>query len=77
MQTKPYKTERYSLIKLDSTKICQAEVNKILKEPHVSNLVTADELKKLEPKTNSVPLARPTLKAHKMPLKIRLIINTQ
>ena len=43
----------------------------------MSNLITADELKKLEPKTPSIPSARPTLKAHKVPLKIRLIINTQ
>ena len=43
----------------------------------MSNLITADELKKLEPKTPSILSARPTLKAHKVSLKIRLIINTQ
>ena len=37
---------------------------------------TADELKKLEPKTPSVPSVRPTLKSHKVLLKIRLIIYT-
>ena len=56
--------------------ICQAEVDKLLKELHKSNLITADELKKLEPKAPLVPSARPT-KAHKVPLKIILTINTQ
>ena len=77
MHTELSKTERYTPVNSDPTKICQAEVNKLLKELHVSNLITADELKKLEPKTPSIPSARPTLKAHKVPLKIRLIINTQ
>ena len=43
----------------------------------MSNLITADGLKELELKAHSVPSAKPTLKAHKVPLKIWLIINTQ
>ena len=54
MQTELSKTEKYTPVNSDPTKICQAEANKILKELHVSNLITADELKKLKPKTPSV-----------------------
>ena len=50
MQTELSKTERYTPVNSDPTKICQAEVNKLLKELHASNLITADELKKLNPK---------------------------
>ena len=64
------KTERYTPVNSDPKKKCQVEINKILKELHVSNWIAADELKKLEPKTPSVPSAKPSLKAHKVPLKI-------
>ena len=77
IQSKLSKTERYTPVNSDPTKICQSEVNKLLKELHVSNLIKADELKKLEPKTPSFNSAQLTLKAHKVPLKIRLNINTQ
>ena len=45
MQTEVSKTERYTPVNWDPTKICQAEVNKLLKELHVSNLIMTDELK--------------------------------
>ena len=77
MQTELSKIERYTPVNSDPTKICQTKVNALLKDLHDTDLITADELKQLKPKTPSVPSARPTLKAHKVPLKIRLIINTQ
>ena len=43
----------------------------------MSNSITAEELKQLEAKTSFVPPARPTLKVHEVPLKIRLVVNMQ
>ena len=77
VRTELSKTERYTLVNSDPTKLCQTKVNGLLKDLQKANLITADELRELKPKTPSVPSARPTLKAHKVPLKIRLIINTQ
>ena len=45
MQAELSKTERYTPVNSDPTKICQAEVNKLMKELHVSNLNTADNKK--------------------------------
>ena len=70
-------TERYKKLDNDKLETIRAEVNKelalLLKKKHI----TTEERNELRQITPVTPKARPTLKTHKDPLKIRLIINTQ
>ena len=52
-------------------------VNKEIAKLRNENKITIEQMKKLKKITPETPNARPTLKAHKNPLKVRLIINTR
>ena len=71
------KPDRYIKLKTDTITNSRAAVNKKLAELKLKNLITKQEHANLKPIVPKTPKARPTLKIHKDPLKIRLIINTQ
>ena len=71
------KKERYTKIRRDPSAICRTQVNKKLNELAEKNMISEEEVKKMKTITPRLPQARPSLKAHKDPLKVRLIINTQ
>ena len=65
---------RYNSLKKENVR---SKVNKKLKELKDSGLISENLYKDLKPHTPKTPSARPLLKIHKNPLKIRLVINTQ
>ena len=69
--------ERYKELEGDNTEKVKKAVNKELKSLCDGNKITTDMKKQLKQITPTTPIARPTLKAHKNPLKVRLIINTK
>ena len=71
------KPERYRKLRTDIIKQSRAALNKKLAELKFKNLITKEEHSSLKPSVPKTPKARPILKIHKDPLKIRLIINTQ
>ena len=71
-----HNVERYSKLKKDDIDKVRTAVNKRLKEMVRDKILTIEEEKELRQKTRVTPSARPTLKSHKDPLKVRLIINT-
>ena len=71
------KPERYRKLKTDTIKQSRAAINKKLAELKLKDLITKQEHSSLKPNVPKTPKARPILKIHKDPLKIRLIINTQ
>ena len=77
VNTELCKEDRYGSRKWDDTDKCRAEVNSCLKGLQSENMLTKDQVTALKMITPRAPTARPTLKAHKDPLKIRLIINTR
>ena len=72
-----HNVERYSKLKKDDIDKVRAAINKRLKEMARYKVLTIEEEKELRQKTPVTPSARSTLKSHKDPLKVRLIINTQ
>ena len=68
--------ERYKELEGDNIEKVKKAVNKELKSLCDGNKITTDMKKQLKQITPTTPIARPTLKAHKNPLKVRLIINT-
>ena len=70
------KPERYRKLKTDTIKQSRAAINKKLAELKLKDLITKEHTS-LKPNVPKTPKARPILKIHKDPLKIRLIINTQ
>ena len=71
------KPERYRKPKADTIKQSRATINKKLAELKLKDLITKQEHPSLKPNVPKTPKARPILKIHQDPLKIRLIINTQ
>ena len=71
------KPERYRKLRTDIIKQSRAALNKKLAELKFKNLITKEEHSSLKPSVPKTLKARPILKIHKDPLKIRLIINTQ
>ena len=71
------KPERYRKLRTDIIKQSRAALNKKLAELKFKNLITKEEHSSLKPSVPKTSKARPILKIHKDPLKIRLIINTQ
>ena len=71
------KPKRYRKLKTDTIKQSRAAINKKLAELKLKDLITKQEHSSLKPNVPKTPKARPILKIHKDPLKIRLIINTQ
>ena len=69
--------ERYKEVKKDDIEKVKTKVNKELATLRKENKLSVNEVKSLKQITPTTPKARPTLKAHKDPLKIRLIINTK
>ena len=69
--------ERYKELEGDNIEKVKKAVNKELKSLCDKNKITTDMKKQLKQITPTTPITRPTLKAHKKPLKVRLIINTK
>ena len=69
--------ERYKELEGDNIEKVKKAVNNELKSLCDGNKITTDMKKQLKQITPTTPIARPTLKAHKNPLKVRLIINTK
>ena len=69
--------ERYKPMMEDNIENVKTSVNKELNNLHKEKKITKELLNKLKQITPATPSGRPTLKAHKNPLKVRLIINTQ
>ena len=69
--------ERYKLIPKDDIEIVKTKINKELAILRKDDKISIECLKKLKQITPITPSARATLKAHKDPLKVRLIINTK
>ena len=69
--------ERYKELEGDNIEKVKKAVNKELKSLCDKNKITTDMKEQLKQITPTTPIARPTLKAHKKPLKVRLIINTK
>ena len=68
---------RYYSLKKDNTDNVRSKVNKKLKELKESGLISEKLYTDLKPHTMKTPSARPLLKIHKNPLKVRLVINPQ
>ena len=78
VEQKLNKPKRYRKLRTDSIKQSWAAINKKLAaELKLKDLITKQEHSSLKPTVPKTPKARPILKTHKDPLKIRLIINTQ
>ena len=70
-------TDRYSSLTKDDIDKVKININKELATLRKENIISADFMKSVKQITPTTPIARPTLKAHKDPIKVRLIINTQ
>ena len=77
IETELNNQKRYHSFKKDNIDNVRSKVNKKLKELKESGLISEKLYKDLKPHTPKTPSARPLLKMHKNPLKIRLVINTQ
>ena len=71
------KPKRYGKLRTDTIKQSRAAINKKLAKLKLKDLITKQEHYSLKPSVPKTPKARPILKIHKNPLKIRLVINTQ
>ena len=69
-------TERYQESVKDDIEKVKTGINKESALLRCQNLISKQELKSLKQITPITPIARPTLKTHKSPLKVRLIIKT-
>ena len=69
--------ERYKELEGDNIEKVKEAVNNELKSLCDENKITTDMKKQLKQITPTTPIAQPTLKAHKNPLKVRFIINTK
>ena len=77
VEQKLNKPKRYSKLRTDIIKQSRAAINKKLAaELKLKDLITKQEHSSLKPTVPKTPKARPILKTHKDPWKIRLIINT-
>ena len=70
------KPKRYRKLRTDTIKQSRAAINKNLAELKLKDLILKQEHSSLKPSIPKTSKARPILKIHKDPLKIRLIINT-
>ena len=69
--------ERYKKLNCDDIEKVKSAVNKELACLRNKEKITIEQMKHLKQITPTTPVARATLKAHKDPRKVRLIINTQ
>ena len=77
IETELNKQNRYHSLKKDNIDNVRSKVNKKLKELKESGLISEKLYKDLKLHTPKTPSARPLLKTHKNPLKIRLVTNRQ
>ena len=70
-------SDRYRPLPKNDIEKVKTSVNKELAILRRDNLISKEYLNSLKQITPTTPSARPTLKAHKDPLKTRLIINTR
>lgn len=77
IETELNNQNRYHGLKKDIIDKVRSKINKKLKELKKKGLISENLCKDFKPHTLKTPSARPLLKLHKNPLKIRLVINTQ